>query len=206
MRFFHLSTALCAPSTETTVDADGRPGGSTATLIATDGHPFYNPATGRWVPAGDLTRGAPLQTDGVQRGTVTALRERTESQRVHNLTVANLHNYHVRAGSAAVLVHNDENKECLPGPGDKPKKVVNSNMGHIDQARAERAGFATQREATDAVRELSDKIGRDGFPAGTIADTARADRVLVPIGSKGYAVYQIKPNGNAVFKTILERR
>jgi hypothetical protein len=53
---------------------------------------------------------------------------------------------------------------------------------------------------------LGKQIEKTGFPEGTIPDTARTDRVLAPIGTKGYAVYQIKPNGNAVFKTILEQR
>ena len=29
---------------------------------------------------------------------------------------------------------------------------------------------------------------------------------LVPLNGEAYAIYQIKPNGNAVFKTILEKR
>ena len=53
---------------------------------------------------------------------------------------------------------------------------------------------------------LGKSIERDGIPKGTIPDTARVDRLLVPLNDKAYAVYQIKPNGNAVFKTILEKR
>ncbi len=30
-------------------------------------------------------------------------------------------------------------------------------------------------------------------------------RILVPFGDHGYAVYQIKPNGNAVLKTVLNQ-
>jgi hypothetical protein len=36
-------------------------------------------------------------------------------------------------------------------------------------------------------------------------DTAHSDRVLVPFGVNGYAVYQIARNGNAVFKQSLLR-
>jgi hypothetical protein len=92
------------------------------------------------------------------------------------------------------------------GVGDVPGKVVNSNLGHIDLERAQRAGFSDKQGAQQAVRDLTATIQRDGFPAGSIPDTARADRTLVPIGTTGYAVYQRMPNGNAVFKTILQRR
>ena len=37
-------------------------------------------------------------------------------------------------GTTFVLVHNDDG--CLPGAGDIPRQVVNSNMGHIDEERA----------------------------------------------------------------------
>ncbi|NYI59986.1 RHS repeat domain-containing protein [Cellulomonas soli] len=94
----------------------------------------------------------------------------------------------------------------LPGVGDSPTKVVNSNMGHIDLERAARAGFEDVRSAQVAVRKLGRSIETNGFPEGTIADSAHADRVLAPMGENGYAVYQIKPNGNAVFKTILTAR
>jgi hypothetical protein len=81
-----------------------------------------------------------------------------------------------------------------------------SNMGHLDEERAARAGFDTVQSAQAAVRELGDSIETNGFPEGTIPDTARGDRVLVPFGDNAYAVYQIAKNGNAVFKTILEAR
>jgi hypothetical protein len=91
----------------------------------------------------------------------------------------------------------------IPGVGDKPTKVVNTNISHVDAERATRAGFDSVSSAKEAVKQLGKSIESNGFPAGTIADTARADRVLVPIGDNGYAVYQIGKNGNAVFKTIL---
>nr|QZD54782.1 hypothetical protein K3N28_18930 [Glycomyces sp. TRM65418] len=79
-------------------------------------------------------------------------------------------------------------------------------MGHIDLPRAERGGFSSISDARQAVRDLSKQIEESGFPEGTIPDSARSHRVLVSIGTSGYAVYQIKSNGNAVFETILEAR
>jgi len=112
----------------------------------------------------------------------------------------------VLAGETPVLVHNTGGIPCIPGVGDTPRKVVNSNTGHIDADRAARAGFDDVQSAQAAVRNLGDSIKSEGFPAGTIPDSARADRLLVPIGDNGYAVYQIATNGNAVFKTILTKR
>jgi hypothetical protein len=54
----------------------------------------------------------------------------------------------VLAGKTSVLVHNADNNDnnChIPGVGDFPAKVVNSNMGHIDAAgRSARSGGVDQ--------------------------------------------------------------
>ncbi|OXM43414.1 hypothetical protein CFP75_38610, partial [Amycolatopsis alba DSM 44262] len=95
----------------------------------------------------------------------------------------------------------------LPKIGEKPRKVVNSNVKHLrDDERWKRGGFADEKSAREAVQGLGKSIERDGFPKGTIPDTARVDRLLVPLNDKVYATYQIAPNGNAVFKTILVKR
>ena len=96
-------------------------------------------------------------------------------------------------------------KQCELGANVLPvvNKAVNSNLAHAAARAAERNIFATAREAADALRALSETITKDGFPAGTLPDTARADRVLVPIGSGGMADYQVGGNGTAVLKTVL---
>jgi hypothetical protein len=95
----------------------------------------------------------------------------------------------------------------LPKIGDKPRKVVNSEVRHLgDDERWRRGGFPDEKTAREAVQGLGKSIEGNGFPAGTIADSSRVDRLLVPLNDKTYAVYQIKPNGNAVFKTILVKR
>jgi hypothetical protein len=64
--------------------------------------------------------------------------------------------------------------------------------------------FGTEEEAATALRDLSTKITKAGeFPAGAIRDSARADRVLVPVGNDGMAVYQVGANGTAKLKTVL---
>jgi hypothetical protein len=181
-------------------------------IQTTSAHLFWDPDAGKFLPADHLKPGMHLKTpDGqpavVVGGSVPAVHDGW----MWDLTVPgnNDHDFYVvvvggRSASGAVLVHNEDG--CLPGVGDVPRKVVNSNMGHIDEERAARAGFDTVQSAQAAVRQLGESIGTDGFPEGTISDTARSDRLLVPFGENGYAVYQIAKNGNAVFKTILTAR
>ena len=77
-------------------------------------------------------------------------------------------------------------------------KAVNSEIMYAAKRAAERGIFASEREAAEALRALSKKITSEGkLPAGSILDTAHVDRVLVPVGDNGYAVYQIAQNGTA---------
>ncbi|MEU3063162.1 polymorphic toxin-type HINT domain-containing protein, partial [Streptomyces subrutilus] len=91
---------------EITIDTDGGAGDVSQTLTATDGHPFWVPSLGTWLKATGLTAGQWLQTSGGTWVQVTEVRRWTQQKRVHNLTVANEHTYHVLAGAAPVLVHN----------------------------------------------------------------------------------------------------
>jgi len=172
-------------------------------LTTTEDHPFWNHTDQQWQRADNLDPGDHLLTATGETLPATGIDwATTQHDTAYNLTVADIHTYYVLAGNTPVLVHNT----CPLGAGDVPRKVVNSNMGHIDLERAQRAGFDTVQSAQSAVRELGVSIKSDGFPRGTIPDTSRSDRVLVPLGKNGYGVYQILPNGNAVFKTILTQR
>jgi hypothetical protein len=77
-------------------------------------------------------------------------------------------------------------------------------MGHAQKRSVERAGFTTEKDARESLKEFGKNIERNGFPVGTIRDSARSDRVIVPgFGKGGAVVYQIEKNGNAVLKTVL---
>jgi hypothetical protein len=95
--------------------------------------------------------------------------------------------------------------DCLPGPGDSVRKVVNTEMPHAAGNAVERLGFPTPAAAREALQALGNSIEQSGLPAGTIDDT-NASRILVPFGNGGYAVYQIMPNGNAVLRNVLNAR
>ncbi|MEU5992345.1 RHS repeat-associated core domain-containing protein [Spirillospora sp. NPDC047418] len=77
-------------------------------LIATDTHPFWVAGDiNAWVEAADLKPGMWLRTSAGTYVQVTATRHSTaHHQRVHNLTIASTHTYHVEVGNASVLVHN----------------------------------------------------------------------------------------------------
>ncbi|WP_326645772.1 polymorphic toxin-type HINT domain-containing protein [Nonomuraea fuscirosea] len=124
-----------------TVDTDGAAGAATGVLVATDEHPFWVADRRAWTAATRLEPGMWLRTSaGTYVQVATVARWTSGSQQVHNLTVAGSHTYHVQAGVADVLVHND----------DPPKPAASRvpNLTGMTQTRAdavlERHGFKLQ--------------------------------------------------------------
>ncbi|GGL15240.1 hypothetical protein GCM10012284_57360 [Mangrovihabitans endophyticus] len=117
-----------------TVDTDGRAGGATATLTATEAHPFWVAYLGTWVDAADLRTGQWLRTGSGTWVQVARTRHHTERATVHNFTVARNHTYYVAAGAASVLVHNgcsDYQWAPVPAPLDylPPEELWNPSKG-----------------------------------------------------------------------------
>ena len=84
------------------------------------------------------------------------------------------------------------------------KKVVNSEMVHASERAVERAGFKTLKDARDALQAFGKKLQAEGLPAEAIADTVRADRIIVPgFGEGGAVVYQVMKNGTIRLKPVL---
>ncbi|MGW0860023.1 polymorphic toxin-type HINT domain-containing protein, partial [Streptomyces sp. NPDC002690] len=89
------------------VDTDGDKGDKTASVTATDNHPFWVEAVGKWLDATDLKPGEWLRTSAGTYVQITAIdRWSAPDATVHNLTVNDLHTYYVLAGATPVLVHN----------------------------------------------------------------------------------------------------
>ncbi|PSK88042.1 intein/intein [Murinocardiopsis flavida] len=100
---------------KTLVDITVIGGGSTGTITATGGHPFWDPESAEWAAAEELATGTVLRTDTGDWARVTGAEVRSAPQRVYNLTVADLHTYYVRAGAVEpVLVHNSNADPCGP--------------------------------------------------------------------------------------------
>ncbi|MER5751629.1 HYD1 signature containing ADP-ribosyltransferase family protein [Streptomyces sp. NPDC002088] len=112
-----------------TIDLDGEKGSRTASVTATDKHPFWVPELGAWLKATDLTSGDWLRTSTGTMVQVTAVQRWTAlDATVHNLTVSELHTYYVVVGTTPVLVHN-----CPTGGDDAAEELV--RMRHYTNAR-----------------------------------------------------------------------
>lgn len=101
-----------------TIDTDGDEGAKTASVTATDGHPFWVPELREWIDATDLRQGEWLRTSVGTLVQITAVQRWTHQSTVHNLTVSDLHTYYVLAGETPVLVHNSN---CGIRPHDKAR-------------------------------------------------------------------------------------
>ncbi|MGW0864494.1 RHS repeat-associated core domain-containing protein [Streptomyces koelreuteriae] len=121
---------------EITVDVDGKRGAKTASVTATDGHPFWVPALREWVDATDLKAGEGLLTGAGMRVQVTSVERWTAgSATVHNLTVSDLHTYYVLAGETPVLAHNatpGQKCDLTLGAGPNAREGVGLENGDIE--------------------------------------------------------------------------
>ncbi|MFD6416138.1 polymorphic toxin-type HINT domain-containing protein [Streptomyces sp. NPDC060194] len=88
------------------IDVDGKKGTKTASVTATDGHPFWVPELDAWIDATDLKSGQWLDSGAGTKVQIAAVKRWTQPATVHNLTVADIHTYYVLAGAVPVLVHN----------------------------------------------------------------------------------------------------
>ncbi|NYE45560.1 Flp pilus assembly pilin Flp [Spinactinospora alkalitolerans] len=158
---------------EVTVTAED---GSTDTVTATDGHPFWAPQYGAWIEAGELQPGTWLQTGAGSWAQVSAVATWTApDQQVHNLTVADLHTYHVSVGSADVLVHND-GEECGDLGEDweprDPSEICNSSG-------CEDVAAEIQSEIGGEVRVIRDGYGAPGLGQYRGEDTMWSEHWVV---------------------------
>ncbi|PRY01840.1 polymorphic toxin-type HINT domain-containing protein [Allonocardiopsis opalescens] len=129
------------------------------TLTATAGHPFWLPGAAEWTDAADLRPGARLQTSSGTWAQITAVDHWTADRTVHNLTVADLHTYHVGTGADALLVHNTnaDGDDCYrpPAPGtpeyeQRIQELMEDPAGG-DTRRTPRVEAAARREAEVAL-------------------------------------------------------
>jgi RHS repeat-associated protein len=119
-----------------TVDINGDKGTKTASVTATDGHPFWVPELGEWIGATDLKSDESLRTSAGTYVQITAVKRWTvASATVHNLTVSDLHTYYVLAGGTPVLVHNatpGQKCDLTLGAGPNAREGVALENGDIE--------------------------------------------------------------------------
>ncbi|GLW12288.1 hypothetical protein Misp01_74160 [Microtetraspora sp. NBRC 13810] len=180
-----------------TIDIDGTRGTATDVVTATDEHPFWIPALREWLPAGQLQPGMWLQTSAGTHVQLTAVQKWTTTQRVHNLTVDELHTYHVVAGTTPVLVHNCPaekpgffkrvfgKKEAAPAPGP------NARVGDLRSLESDGSYSATKAED---LRDLED----DELMAA-------AQQTQLPDAMYVYKGGNVLGNGNHRMRELLRR-
>lgn len=162
-----------------TIDTDGDQGDETASVTATDGHPFWVEALGAWIEATDLQTGEWLRTSTGTYIQITAVERWTATaSAVHNLTVSDLHTYYVLAGATPVLVHNcggssldiDEELARLPEyPGSGP------TTGHAVADNGQRYELVSGR-GNDG--DLVDWVNSTLQGAGVLPGRSRSGRAV----------------------------
>ncbi|WP_159400938.1 polymorphic toxin-type HINT domain-containing protein [Streptomyces sp. NRRL B-24484] len=80
--------------------------GTSGKITATAHHPFWVRSTATWTDAANIRPGDTLRTDAGDAVAVSSVRKWSGLEAAYNLTVDELHTYHVMAGTTAVLVHN----------------------------------------------------------------------------------------------------
>jgi RHS repeat-associated protein len=175
-----------------TIDTDGNHGIATDTITATDKHPFWVPELSRWLDAGQLQPFMWLQTSAGTYVQITAIRKWTAVQRVHNLTIDDLHTYHVIAGHRAVLVHNDNDDdefiyrgipEGHPFYQDALEGIATPRGGHADPA-AHNGGntdsiFTSWTTDLDGVaRDAAEEMGYPGIVMRLPKSSVPSDRIV----------------------------
>ncbi|MFJ2911718.1 RHS repeat-associated core domain-containing protein [Streptomyces sp. NPDC087228] len=136
---------------EVTIDIDGPQGDRTASVTATDGHPFWVPELGAWVGATDLEPGEQLRTSTGTQVEIEAVKRWTAaSATVFNLTVGVVHTYYVLAGATPVLVHNcggallDRARGLYATRADEASTVAVARVRNVNSGRSE-TWVATER-------------------------------------------------------------
>ncbi|WP_353962284.1 polymorphic toxin-type HINT domain-containing protein [Streptomyces mirabilis] len=146
--------------------------GATATVTATDGHPFWVANAHAWRDAGDLRPGMELRTAAGTPARVTAVKSWTvPDQRVHNLTVAKFHTYYVFAGATPVLVHNAKVKCSL----------VIDHVGQVDQDWVTKGAHVNLKDGMEVALRPDGKGGITGEAIRLRKGTATTKQVQATV-------------------------
>ncbi|TDU04192.1 RHS repeat-associated protein [Streptomyces sp. 846.5] len=142
------------------------PNGQTATLHTTAEHPFWNPDTHTWTPAGQLKPGQTLATDTSKTVTVKTVTPTAGTADRDNLTVLQLHTYYVMAGSTPILVHNVCPTSAALGAAPHP---VNVNFHpSVDLTKKTVAKAGSIQAASGYASDVPDGYSR-ALPAKVLA-------------------------------------
>ncbi|MGW1468886.1 polymorphic toxin-type HINT domain-containing protein, partial [Streptomyces sp. NPDC002308] len=179
-----------------TIDTDGGKGEKTASVTATDNHPFWVEAVGKWLDATDLKSGEWLRTSAGTYAQIAAIdRWTAPDATVHNLTVNDLHTYYVLAGAAPVLVHNCD-VDPQSAPGGKNGAAVSIKQVKMALGRAKMSV-----SQYDIVHVPEIFVAGEGIPA--YADSPHNYDATPQTGPRGLPLIQISNLGLADMDTAV---
>ncbi|WP_430791868.1 polymorphic toxin type 27 domain-containing protein, partial [Actinoplanes sp. G11-F43] len=190
------------------------------TITATHNHPFWVADLAEWVDAENLAPGQWLRTSSGTFVQISAIRHHGAAARVHNLTVADIHTYYVRAGSASVLVHNchvvlgvnphsDDLAKAFRDAGDPSAHTFNDRYKYGIPGVSGRPLWMEKVE--EAIGDSSKKLSvtLDGLPGATPEEAfANAYRRGLPIvgswkiasGSGNGTAWEMAKLGNRILR------
>jgi RHS repeat-associated protein len=172
------------------------------TIVATVGHAFWVAAERRWVEAGKLRTGQRIETADGREVVVGGTRSWTERRQVFNLTVDTIHTYHVVAGDADLLVHNEDPCEIVKkSRTGLPKKAVEEITGR-------KSGTETFTKAITTVEKAAPQVINNTIhTVGGIADAQlAAGFLLIEVVKGGRKVAKAVGTGASKLKNVLGRR
>ncbi|MGW5659347.1 LamG-like jellyroll fold domain-containing protein [Streptomyces sp. NPDC003758] len=151
------------------------------TIQTTKHHQFYEVSRDTWTQAGDLKAGQKLQNGDGAPTEILAVKSYTAQRVTYDLSVEDLHTYHVMAGPTPVLVHNN-NPRC---PNAAPRTFAVDSRGVVEDLGADmqRAGKPFTRAGKRKVVEKS----RQNNGGRTVCDDCQVETIPAKRSQKGVA-------------------
>ncbi|MEU2155708.1 LamG-like jellyroll fold domain-containing protein [Streptomyces sp. NPDC019396] len=127
------------------------------TIQSTKHHQFYEATRNSWTQAGDLKVGQKLQNGDGALTAIVEVKSYTATRVTYDLSVEDLHTYHVLAGTTPVLVHNcnsgvnSAGEACGCGGGPRAYSTgYEMTLDAVDFGRSRGTHFRRANEALDA--------------------------------------------------------
>ncbi|GAA2230309.1 polymorphic toxin-type HINT domain-containing protein [Streptomyces indiaensis] len=179
------------------VDVTVRTDHGASTVTATEGHPFWIDDLQAWATAGQLEPGVWLRTSAGTRVQVSAVRAWTaQGLTVHNLTVGDLHTFHVLAGGTPLLVHNANGCGVWKSEFDSLPQGKQSHVREMSSVAEMRRAFEKWTAGAQRLPARGPKIP-DVYklPDGTVIQWRTSSRSggetidIFPVTGKGMKVH-----------------
>ncbi|NUK10469.1 Teneurin-1 [Streptomyces lunaelactis] len=166
------------------------------TIQTTKHHQFYEATRDAWTQAFDLKAGQKLQTADGELSRILKVKSYTAQRVTYDLSIEELHTYHVMAGPAAILVHNCNGRPTYD--------LTNPELVQEVANRAERAIPSSGSRAVDGTRKhkyaekILDRYQKIFDDRGLILEESYLNRRPVSHGTKGSARPDVYDQGAGI--------